>query len=122
MNLACAVGTVTQTEQDPECSASCLSTETTKPSSGKWEDFVFDSERFNTFHRQAPFYESVVRSCRTKSADREFLRILASRRFIRNCQSFRRTLQIFFAKFHDDHTNVPLLRLLKSGLGDRYFA
>lgn len=55
MDLASAVGAVTQTEQDLECSASCLSTETTKPSSGKWEDFVFDSERFKYFPSPAPF-------------------------------------------------------------------
>src|SRR2546430_2370339 len=42
----------------------------------------------NTFHRQAPFVESVVRSCRTKSADRELLRILASRRFYQKLSKF----------------------------------
>ena len=53
----------------------------------------------NTFHRQASFVESIVRSCRTKSADRELLRILASRRFIRNCQNFRRTRFILVSAF-----------------------
>lgn len=69
MDLASAVGAVTQTEQDLECSASCLSTETTKPSFGKWEDFVFDSERFKYFPSPAPFaairYQDLVRQDRT---------------------------------------------------------